>query len=235
MQNKRLKQFELETLKKVDGIVSISESDTAFFKTLNLSNPLITSITGVNVKAYNLSNLVDENSLFIFSSMDWLPNQEAVNWFLENCWQEIKKELPSMQLIIAGRNMPPKYFNLNDERITILNNVKEASEIYQQYHIMLVPLLSGSGLRIKLIEGLSYGKVIVSTAIGAEGIAIENNKNIILANTAVDFVKAIVNLATNKNLGKQLQTNAKAFANEHFDNVIISQRLLNTYKTWFKC
>ncbi len=235
LQTKRLKKFELATLQKVDGIVSISESDTEFFKTLKLSTPLVTSITGVNVREYNMPNLLDENSLFIFSSMDWLPNQEAVNWFLEKCWSEVKKELPEMRLVIAGRNMPQQYFSLKDERITVLNNVKSASEIYQQYHIMLVPLLSGSGLRIKLIEGLSYGKAIVSTSIGAQGIALETNKNIVLADIATDFVKAIIHLAEDKSLAKQLQTNAKVFANEHFDNVTISQRLVLTYKTWFKC
>jgi polysaccharide biosynthesis protein PslH len=235
LQNKRLKHFELAALKKADGIVSISESDTAFFKTLNFSKPLTTSITGVNVKAYNLPNTVDENSMFIFSSMDWLPNQEAVNWFLDACWYEVKKELPSMRLIIAGRNMPQHYFNLKDERITILNNVKDASQIYQHYHIMLVPLLSGSGLRIKLIEGLSYGKAIVSTSMGAQGIALETNKDCVLADTATDFVNAIIHLTKNKSFGKQLQENAKAFANEHFDNIKISEHLLNTYKNWFKC
>lgn len=236
LQNARLKKFELDTLIKADAIASISESDTTYFKKLFPQKLITTSITGLDIHAIpSPQKFLDENTLFIFSSMDWLPNQEAVDWFLNTCWEKLKQKNKALKLIIAGRNMPQKYTQLHDERVTVFNNVPRAEDIYTNYNIMLVPLLSGSGLRIKLIEGLSYGKAIVSTYTGAEGIPLTNGKECLLASDADSFVDAILRVTTDKVLQRGLQAQAKAYAHEHFDNLKISERLLVTYKTWFTC
>lgn len=231
IQNNRLCKFEINMLNRVDGAVTISPDDENTFKKLNIKCKLFTNITGVNFENYQLNKntTVDNNSIFYFASMDWLPNQEAVDWFLENCWTTISKHNPLIKLVIAGRNMPTKYKNIINKQIYVLENVVDVNEFYSTYNILIVPLLSGSGVRIKIIEGVAYGKSIISTAIGAEGINAEHNKELIIANSASEFTNAIINLINDKNKQKELSENAKTFAVKHFDNKQITNKLLNFY------
>ncbi|MEI6021247.1 MAG: glycosyltransferase, partial [Bacteroidota bacterium] len=91
LQNKRLKRFELNAFKQLDAIIPITEKDLLAFKNLGFEKSLYSSITGVDITEYQTKNDIVEKSktIFYFGSMDWLPNQEAVNWFLANCWDKV--------------------------------------------------------------------------------------------------------------------------------------------------
>lgn len=231
LQTKRLKQFEIETFNKVDAIVSITNFDKAEFEKLKCGKPIYTCITGVNVSDYQqkISEVIKPNTVFYFASMDWLPNQEAVKWFLDNCWETINREVPDAKFIIAGRGMPNSLKQLNKPNVVIIENVTNGKLFYQQHQLMVVPLLSGSGLRIKIIEGMAYGKAIVSTSVGAEGIHYTNNENIIIADTANDFSKKVIELLKNKSLQESLQIKATELAYNKFDNVKVVAELVNYY------
>ena len=162
--------------------------------------------------------------------MDWIPNQEAVEWFLNNCWNSILKTNPECKFIIAGRNMPEKFKNMNLPNVQVIENIIDNKEFYSKYDIMLVPLLSGSGLRIKIIEGLSFGKAIVSTSIGAEGIPVQNKKELLLANDPNEFVKAVQELLSSPELKSTIEKNAKDFALEHLNNKAITANLVTYFK-----
>ena len=95
---------------------------------------------------------------------------------------------------------------------------------------MLVPLQSGSGLRIKIVEGLAHGKAIVSTDIGAEGIPVESNKNIFLANDPKSFAEKTTNLLRDEVLQSKIETGARRFAEVHLDNQKITKELVTFYE-----
>lgn len=231
IQNNRLCKFELNMLNRVDAAVTISPDDEQTFKQLNIKCKLFTNTTGVDFSNYQLKNNTqfENNSIFYFASMDWLPNQEAIDWFLENCWTNISKQNPLIKLVIAGRNMPNKYKNIINNQVYVLENVIDVNAFYSTYNILIVPLLSGSGVRIKIIEGMTYGKPIISTTIGAEGINAVNNKEIIIANSATDFTNAILSLINDKTKQLEISENAKSFALKNFDNNQITNKLLNFY------
>lgn len=231
IQTNRLKHFEEKIFNAVDAIVAITEADKKIIQKLNIKTPIYTCITGVDLKSYELkSDIVKhENTLFYFGSMDWMPNQEAVEWFINNCWEEIRSTHPSCKFIIAGRNMPQKFKNINLPNIQTVENVLDNKEFYSKYDIMLVPLLSGSGLRIKIIEGLSYGKAIVSTTIGAEGIPVQTQKQIILADGAKAFISAINSILDSQEKKHLLEKNAKQFAETHLSNKQITKELVEYY------
>ena len=231
IQNNRLCKFELNMLNRVDAAVTISPDDEQTFKQLNIKCKLFTNTTGVDFSNYQLKNNTqfENNSIFYLASMDWLPNQEAIDWFLENCWTNISKQNPLIKLVIAGRNMPTKYKNIINKQVYVLENVIDVNAFYSTYNILIVPLLSGSGVRIKIIEGMAYGKPIISTTIGAEGINAVNNKEIIIANSATDFTNAILSLINDKTKQLEISENAKSFALKNFDNKQITNKLLNFY------
>lgn len=233
LQNKRLKKFEQTVFTKVDAIISITDADKEIIHQLNKTLKIFTCITGVDIKDYEVRTDIkrQENTLFYFGSMDWMPNQEAVEWFVDNCWTDILKLHPNCKFIIAGRHMPAKLKNINLPNVQCIENVADKTEFYSKYDVMLVPLLSGSGLRIKLIEGMSYGKAIVSTHIGAEGIPVETNKEMILADTKDQFIKAIDQLLRNPEVKTSLEKQAKNFAAVNFDNQRITSNLVAFYNT----
>lgn len=232
LQNKRLKKFELSCLNQVDSAVTISPDDLNNFKNLKVKCKLYNSITGVNFSNYQLNQSIklQENTLFYFASMDWLPNQEAVDWFMKMCWPILSSKNELVKLVIAGRNMPDRYKLLNSDRVLVIENVSNPIDFYSSYQILIVPLLSGSGVRIKIIEGMSYGKPIISTSVGAEGIGAVAGEHLMIANTPEDFVKTIIELLNDSAKQMLLSDNALNFAKRNFNNQQIVADLLKYYQ-----
>jgi glycosyltransferase involved in cell wall biosynthesis len=231
LQAKRLKTFEEKVVKEVDAIVSITDVDGKMLQQLSPGKKGTTCITGVDPLEYaNTSGIKQkEKSVFIFSSMDWLPNIEAVNWFVSNCWNKIHKAVPECKLVIAGRNMPEQIRKMTLPNVLIVENVKSSKEFYLSHSIMLVPLLSGSGLRIKLVEGMAYGKAIVSTTVGAEGIKGLDKEKITLADGADDFANAVIGLLQDDVKRKKMEEAALKHAETHFSNEIVVKELVKFY------
>ncbi len=232
IQNSRLKTYEEEIFTKVDVIVTITDADKDHIHKQFPKLNVVTCLTGVDLADYEQSTNVkkQENTIFSFGSMDWMPNLESVDWFLNNCWGKINAKHPNCKFIIAGRHMPQKFKTLQLPNVQIEENVINNRDFYSTYDIMLVPLLSGSGLRIKLVEGLAYGKAIVSTSIGAEGIAITKGEHMLIADSAEEFTNAIDRLLSSATEKKNLEQNAKQFAKEHLVNRSITKKLLDHYK-----
>jgi len=101
----------------------------------------------------------------------------------------------------------------------------------KSYGIMIVPLLSGSGMRIKIIEGMALGKPIVTTPIGAEGIPATHRENICIADNEYSFVNEIERLITDKNLCAKISQKAISFIRENYDNIVLAKKLSEFYKT----
>ena len=231
LQNKRLKKFELKVISQVDAIVPITKTDEEEFKKLGFKKPIFTCITGVDVKSYQTKLNLNEKAktIFYFGSMDWLPNQEAATWFLDNCWETVHKAVPEAKLIIAGRGMPLEFFHITRPNVLIVENVENGKAFFQQHQVMIVPLWSGSGLRIKIIEGMAYGKAIISTSIGAEGINYTDRRNIMIADNAADFSNAVITLLTENTKRTEIERNAAEFATAEFDNFKVVSKLIQFY------
>jgi glycosyltransferase involved in cell wall biosynthesis len=220
-------------LNDLDAIVTITDFDKSVFEKLNYKKPIYTCITGVNVDSYRekINTVRKPKTIFHFASMDWMPNIEAVDWFLDNCWKNILKQVPDAKFVMAGRNMPQRLAKLNQPNVLVIESVKDSKTFYNEHEIMMVPLLSGSGLRIKIIEGMAYGKAIVSTSVGAEGINYTTGKNILIADQPADFIRAVVELLKDDTKRQTLEQGALNFAEKEFDNKKVVAGLVNFYKT----
>lgn len=231
-QNKRLKKFELQAFNSSDVIICITNEDEKNIKSLIPKLRTHTTVTGINLEKYNAVNSAKkQQTIFHFASMDWLPNIEAVDWLLNNVWESVLKQMPNTELILAGRGMPKRLKELKQKNVTIIENVESSHEFYNYYDIMLVPLFSGSGLRIKLVEGLAFGKAIVTTSIGAEGINYTNGKDLLIADNPQEFVNAVVKLLSSDDIKNKLQHNARQLAENQFDYLKVAKELIEFYKT----
>ncbi|MDD2303881.1 MAG: glycosyltransferase family 4 protein [Prolixibacteraceae bacterium] len=230
--SKRIKRFEVSYLNTYDLLVPITDRDGIILDKLGNTKPRHTSQTGIDFASLvPTARKLEFPSLFHIGALDWAPNQEGLIWFFNHCWPKIHQENPDLKFYLAGRNAPEWF-----ERIIKLDGVEYLGEINDAYDfinskaVMVVPLFSGSGMRIKIIEGMALGKPIVTTDIGTEGIPTENGKNILIANEADRFTEAINQLINDRSLSDRIGTNAIGFIQEKYDNLSQAEALVEFYK-----
>ena len=228
----QLEKYELSVLKQCDGIASITLKDSLFFKQICDRVPVIDIPFGINMNNYTVSEQPEDNdfpSLFYIGSLDWLPNIEGLEWFLDEVWPVINQRHPDLKFYVAGRNMPDRIKNTIAPNVIALGEVVDAVEFMRSKSIMLVPLFSGSGIRIKIIEGMAMQKTIISTKIGAEGIHYTNRKNIMIANTPDEFLSAISECVKDKTLCKNIGENARNLVIRENNIEVQIKRLVEFY------
>lgn len=208
---RKLKNYEINTINLFDGIVTISSKDLEFYRQNDCKIPITAIPFGLDINGYIPSNELPKAfpSLFHIGSMNWMPNEEAIQWFIKNAWPLITKKHPPLKLYLAGRMMPEWLTNLNQPNIEVIGEVPDARAFILSQAIMVVPLFSGSGIRIKIIEGMALGKPIISTSIGAEGIACRDGEDILIANDPETFLTAVTRCIENPDYCKQLGQNAR--------------------------
>jgi glycosyltransferase involved in cell wall biosynthesis len=230
--SKRIKKFEVQTLNKYDLLVPITGRDGAILNKLGNKKPMHVSQTGIDssVLIPNSKNL-KHPTLFHIGSLEWSPNQEGLIWFFENCWDSIREKYPDLQFFIAGRNAPAWFQKMLDlPNVVFKGEVADAYEFINSKSIMVVPLFSGSGMRIKIIEGMALGKPIVTTAIGTEGISTTSGENIVVTEDADGFVQSISDLIENREYFNKISKNAIEYIHENFDNLSSAGTLIEFYK-----
>lgn len=229
--SRRLKKYELDVLKKIDAIIAITSVDENNFRELSFKGPLLTVPVSLDFKEYFFdANEETEMSLFHLGSMDWMPNREAVEWFLKKCWPKLHSIFPSLKLYLAGRSFPQEIIDAKYPNVICEGKIEDAHSYMRKKQIMIVPLLSGSGMRVKIIQGMALGKTIISTKIGAEGIPVENGNNIFLADTPEEFLEAISNCINNQGGCKQTGINGRKFAEENYSNQAAGKKIDVFYK-----
>lgn len=227
---KKLKKYEIQMLNSYDGIAAITKVDADFLMGLGCKIPITVIPFGIDISDYKVEHLTDGKiSLFHLGSMDWFPNQEGIKWFIDNCWDKINIDFPEIKLYLGGRNMPEWLNDSKSRNIITISCVEDAHAFISSHEIMIVPLLSGSGVRIKIIEGMALGKAIISTTIGAEGIKCENGKNIMIADTPEDFYRVVKELLGNYDMIKSIGENARRNIESEYDIDKTTENLIKFY------
>jgi polysaccharide biosynthesis protein PslH len=207
---RRLKNYELSVLQDFDGVTTVSKIDAEFFVRSGIHVPVIDIPFGIDIDKYDFKkNSYEFPSLFHLGAMNWIPNQEGIKWFLDHAWPLIHEKYPNLKFYLAGRMMPDWLLNTVQPNVEILGEVADATEFINSKAVMIVPLFSGSGIRVKIIEGMALGKTVISTGIGAEGIEFTDHKNILIANTPEEFVKAVGFCINDRDLCDQIGKNAR--------------------------
>jgi len=232
---KSLRRFEINTLDKIDGIVAITPVDARNFDRLSHSTNIISIPFGINLETLPENPIQpEEPSLFHIGSMNWYPNEESIKWLIHEVWPGLTQRIPGVELHLAGRYMPEWLKNLSVQGIIVDGEVPDVWEYMQKFSIMVVPLFSGSGIRIKIVEGMAAGKAIITTVIGAEGINYENGQHLLIAKDAKSFSDGIVKLCTDKALRDKMGKNARALIAKEHDNTRLMQKLTDFYAELLK-
>ncbi|MBT3301686.1 MAG: glycosyltransferase [Bacteroidetes bacterium] len=225
---KRLKKFEIGTLNSFDAIAPITDMDGDFFRDNGCKIPLITTPSGIDFELFKADpQKTKPQTFFHLGALDWLPNQEALEWFLMDIWPLIYAEFPTLTFQVAGRNMPKSFLDSKHPGVKIIGEVDDAHAFIKENEVMIVPLISGSGMRIKVIEGMALGKCIISTQVGAEGIAYEDGKNILIADSPQAFLEKTRLLQADKSLAAKIGAEAIKLVQTKYNNKEIIENFLS--------
>ena len=225
-----LKEYELSALETVDGIAAITRKDAAFFRKY-CSKPIIDIPYGVYPEEFTPKYEIEGHPKFYhIGSMNWMPNEEGIRWFIDEVLPKTVEKVPSFVYHLAGRNMPEWLTTLNNPNVDVIGEVPDAKAFVAENDVAIVPLLAGSGIRIKIIESMAMGKTVITTRVGAEGILYDEEVNIIIAENKAKMVEAIRSIHDNPDIAMRIGQAARKLVEETYDNRKIISRLLMFYE-----
>jgi len=169
-------------------------------------------------------------SLFFIGALDWLPNLQGLDWFMKDVWPRVNAVFPDLTFHIAGKKMPPQFHTFGGLNVVAHGEVPSSVEFMNKYSVLLSPLVSGSGVRIKIIEAMAMGKVILSTTVSAEGSGAVDGEHLLIADNADEYIGQIKRLKEEPGLLAKLSQNARNFALDNFQNKKVIARLIEHYK-----
>lgn len=230
----RLRRFEQKYLQYFDAVAAITKEDIVRLKELGCPEPIALVPAAVEMASFQLDPRQPPRprTVFMIGSLNWLPNLEGLDWLLREVWPALHAELPALELHVAGV-APPGHLTSRprgQDNVFIHGFVESAADFMRQHDLMLVPLLSGGGMRVKIIEGMALGKCILSTSIGAEGIAVRDGHDVVLRDSAAAWQQALRDYYHGRLPVANLGAEAARTAAEVYDNRRVTQRFEALYK-----
>ncbi|MDR2116089.1 MAG: glycosyltransferase family 4 protein [Planctomycetaceae bacterium] len=229
-ETKKLYRFEKNYYRKADYLAVVSNDDAQRLQNdFGLNNFCIIP-NGVTIAAYDeIENTPKPNHLVYCGSMDVFVNQDAVAWFIRNIFPLILKKNPAVTLTVIGRNPPEKLLKLQTNQIRFTGSVADVRLPLKEGCLEIVPLRIGGGSRLKILEAFAAKIPVLATTIGAEGLNVENNKNIVLADTPADFANNCIELLNNPEKCTQLIRSGRQLVEEQYDWNRISPLVENAW------
>ncbi|MDB5147494.1 MAG: glycosyltransferase [Mucilaginibacter sp.] len=230
---RRVKDYELQQLNKFDAIAVFTHEDKKTLLSYGTTIPVEIFPVGISLPDYKPDyNKTEFPSLFFLGSLDWMPNREGIEWFIENFYKDLTDGNMRVKFYVAGHNIPDSFDDYEVMgKIFIQGEVDDAFEFVNSKAIMVVPLLSSGGMRVKIVEGMAMEKCIISTSLGAEGINFTNGTNILIANNRQEFYDAIERCITDEEFCRNVGLNARRLIEEQHDVHVVAPKLVAFYQS----
>jgi glycosyltransferase involved in cell wall biosynthesis len=195
--------YEPELCRKFDLCLMMSYQDEEKLKQLNQNVRTEVIPLGVDEELFNLEReSVEPYSLFHIGSLSWYPNLDGITWFINKIFPTIIARCPNCKLYLYGGGIPKnfRYDAKLESNIVIKGFVQDIWKEINSKQLAIVPLRIGGGIRVKILELLAAGHYVISTKIGAEGIPVEDGKNVIIADTNEEFTEKILSFFESKSI-----------------------------------
>ncbi len=217
--------FEKIQFNKFDKIFTVSKYDKSLIQNRVKTNVLVLSPV---IKIRKITKIRDtEKNLLFVGNLCWYPNKDGIYWFLKKVYPDSKKKFPDLKLNIVGK-MPRRNIFPVPDGVYFHGYKENIKSFFRNANIFIVPIRYGSGIRIKILEAMSWGLPVVSTYEGAEGLEVKNEREIILGENEEDFENKIFLLLRDRNLQIELIKNACLFLKEKYSYKNLNKILNNT-------
>jgi glycosyltransferase involved in cell wall biosynthesis len=233
VQWRRLVRFEREVCESVAHVIAVSDADARSFRRLAPGRPVSVVPNGIYTSWYaqhDSSLNLGDHALVFTGSMGYRPNVDAALWFVNQVLGKVCSQVPEAKFFIVGNN-PHNRLNALRERdhIQITGWVPDVNPFLHAATVYVVPMRMGSGTRLKLLQAMAAGRAVVSTATGAQGLAVQDGVELRLADTAEDFAQAVITLLTDGAQRQRLGETGRLYVENHYDWAVIAPRLLRVY------
>jgi sugar transferase (PEP-CTERM/EpsH1 system associated) len=205
---RKMRRFESEMCRRFDRVIAVSAEDRDQMKREYGVGAVFDVPTGVDTKFFQPTGTLNPapNSIVFTGSMDWLPNEDAILYFMRDIMPLIKTKLPDATLTLVGRNPPPALLGLSkeDPSLVITGRVDDVRPYIERAAAYVVPLRIGGGTRLKIFEAMAMEKPVVSTSVGAEGLPLADGVELLLADEPGLFADAVVKVLTDSSYASEL-------------------------------
>ena len=219
-----IKRFEEKQIPLADVIIPITDRDARWAAQYAKGIPHFTIPAGIETT--NTTEVSSGKKVYFIGSMDWFPNHEGWIWLLRKVWPLVTEKVPDAELHLAGRNFPRDIEGHDIKAVVLHGEVPDAQAFVRSCDVLAVPLFSGSGMRLKILEALAMGKPVVSTSMGAEGIVSESSAAIQLADDAEGFASALIQILLKPELRKQAVIAAQDLHQTQSGEKVIGKKLV---------
>lgn len=220
------RRYELEACRRADQVHLMSEADRSFLSAAlgEASEHLRVVPNGVDTLRYRPGeDFAERRHLLFVGSFPHLPNQDALEFFLQEIWPLLRERRPRTELTVAGARPPEWVLQLDSENgIRVVGEVDDLLPLYQSHRVLVVPLRAGSGTRLKILEALASGLPVVSTPIGAEGLDVEAGVHLALSPDPRGFVDAVLRCLDDEDWARSLSDQGCRLARERYDWRVIA-------------
>ncbi len=222
--------YEHHMLTWCDAILPLSDIDRDYFVSQQPNVSAITVTPGL--REHQTTTDPEPNTLWFLGSLDWIPNLDGLHWFMRSVWPRIRAAAPEAVLHIAGRATPPEITAYHDgAHVIVHGEIEDPSAFRAQYDVGIVPLLSGSGVRIKIIEALMDHAAMVTTSVGCEGLPLRNNEHACIADDPTVFADACVQLLRDSAKKAAMRSAGAALMREQYSWEKSAEKLDNVLRS----
>lgn len=223
-----MKRIEKKYAKKYDMVFTTSEVDAGHFKSIEAINvSVIPNIISGLDSSSAIEAAEDSKSLIFCGILSYFPNREGIEFFYENIYKRLKTEVDGIRLYIVGKE-PDEYIcslAKNDDSVTVTGYVDDVTRYYRNAALAIVPLLSGSGTRLKILDAFNNRTVVISTSKGCEGLEVRHLHDIYIADSPEEFIEGIKTLLEDAELKRQLRDNAYSLVQEKYSVAAIEKQI----------
>ena len=228
--SRQLKRYESQIIKQVDAVVPVTDQDSDKFKHLHSKGIYKTIPAGIDLDTWKFSPSTSTQRWYHIGSMEWHANVEAVDWYINQIHPLIAKKWNNYSLNLAGKGINAKEFNSIDQ-VEVIKDVEDAYQFVKSCDVCVVPLKSGSGIRLKILEAMAAGKLVVSTTIGAQGIDYVDRKHLIIADTPSEFSTLFQKLNNNQIEFTSIVKNARKLIEDNYSTKALAKKQLLFYQS----
>lgn len=213
-------RYERNACQKFDLVIAVSAADEQQMREEYDLERTAAVATGVDIDYFSPSKDItpEKHNIVFTGSMDWLPNEDAMQYFIREVLPLVRKEIPEVTLTVVGRNPYASLVELSksDQSIVVTGRVDDVRPYMDKAAVYVVPIRIGGGTRLKIYEAMSMGKPVVSTTVGAEGLPVTNNEELVLADSAPEFAAALIRLFRDRDWAAELGGRAAKLVREKF-------------------
>ncbi|MFC1711447.1 glycosyltransferase [Patescibacteria group bacterium] len=229
----KLKFWEEFYWRKATSLIAMSQEDKEIMKKSAPKKNIDVVANGVDIDFFAKAKYKKPSTpivLFV-GNFKWLPNKDAARFLTFKIWPEIKKKVPKAKLWIVGRNPTSRIKALASKRDVIVDDsISDIRQAFGKASVLLAPIRNGRGTKYKVLEAMASKLPVVSTSLGIDGIDVENGKQVLVANSALDLAKETIKIIKDPELGRELSNAAFKLIKEKYNWKIIAEDLDIVYK-----